>query len=73
MGSGFENTAELKPMKYNQAINGSDGEAWNVEIDNEHGRMVKNKVFEMMQQDDLSAGTEPIIVHGHTRRGAMEA
>ena len=28
VGGGFENTAELRPMKYGEAINGPDGEAW---------------------------------------------
>ena len=36
LGGGFENTAELKPMKYEQAIKGPDAEAWKVKIDNEH-------------------------------------
>ena len=48
VGGGFENTNELKPMKYEQAINGPDGEAWKIEIDNEHDRMVKNGVFEVV-------------------------
>ena len=33
---GFENTNELKPMKYDQAINGPDAEAWKEEINNKH-------------------------------------
>jgi hypothetical protein len=28
IGGGFENTIELKPMKYKDAINGPDGKAW---------------------------------------------
>ena len=43
VGGGFENTAELKLMKYEQAINGPEAEAWKAEIENEHDRMVKNK------------------------------
>ena len=36
VGGGFENTAELKPMnmKYDQAINGPEAEAWKAEIEN---------------------------------------
>ena len=34
VGGGFKNTNELKPMKYEQAINGPDGEAWKVETSN---------------------------------------
>jgi hypothetical protein len=28
IGGGVENTMKLKPMKYKEAINGQDGEAW---------------------------------------------
>jgi hypothetical protein len=49
LGGGFENTMELRPMKYDEAINGPDGEAWKVEIENEHARMVKNEVFEVVK------------------------
>ena len=42
IGGGFENTNELKPMKYDQAINGPDAKEWRAEIENEHDRMVKN-------------------------------
>ncbi len=34
VGGGFENTMELKPMKYEEAINGPDGKAWTKEIEN---------------------------------------
>jgi len=60
VGGGFENTAELKPLKYDQAINGPDTEACKAEIDNEHDRMVKNKVFQVMQCDDLPERAKPI-------------
>ena len=33
-GDDFEHTSELKPIKYNKAINGPDGEAWKAEIEN---------------------------------------
>ncbi len=42
IGGEFENTMELKPMKYKEAINGPDGKAWEKEIENEHDHMVKN-------------------------------
>ena len=32
-GSRFEHTSELKPLKYNKAINGPDGEAWKPKIE----------------------------------------
>ena len=47
-------------MKYNQAINGPDGEAWKEEIKNEHERMVKHKVFEVIDRADLPEGAKAI-------------
>jgi hypothetical protein len=38
IGGGLENTMELKPMKYDEAINGPDGKACEKEIENEHDR-----------------------------------
>jgi hypothetical protein len=46
IGRGFENTMELKPMKYKEAINRPDGKAWENEIENENDRMVKNNTWE---------------------------
>ena len=37
----LEHTSELKLMKYNEAINGPDGEAGKAEIENEHNCMSK--------------------------------
>lgn len=60
LGGGFENTKELRPMKYDEAISGPDGEAWKIEIDNEHNRMVKNEVWDAVRKADLPAGVKPI-------------
>ena len=61
VGGGFENTAELKPMKYDQAINGPEAEAWKAEIQNEPDRMVKkNKVFQEVHRKGLPPGAKPI-------------
>jgi hypothetical protein len=49
IGGGFEKTMELKPMKYEEAIKGPDGEAWAKEIENKHDRMVKNDAWEPMK------------------------
>jgi hypothetical protein len=57
---GFENTMELKPMEYNDAINGPDGKAWEKEIENEHDRMVKNDAWEPVKKSLLSKGTKVI-------------
>ncbi len=34
LGGGFEDTNSLRPVKYNEAINGPDGKAWKREIKN---------------------------------------
>jgi hypothetical protein len=39
IGGRFTNTQELKVMKYHEAINGPDSDAWKVEMKKEHGRM----------------------------------
>jgi hypothetical protein len=60
IGGGFENTIELTPMKYKEAINGPDGNAWEKEIENEHDRMVKNNAWEPVKNSLLPKGTKVI-------------
>jgi hypothetical protein len=36
IGGGFENTAELRPMKYSEAMNGPDKAKWQIAVDEEH-------------------------------------
>jgi hypothetical protein len=60
IGGGFENTMELKPMKYKEAINRPDGKAWEKEIKNEHDRMVKNDAWEPVKKSSLPKGTKVI-------------
>ena len=36
IGGSFDNTSELRVMKYDEVINRPDGEAWKREIKNEH-------------------------------------
>ena len=43
-----------------ESINGPDGEAWQAEVDNEHNRMVKSKVWVAVDKTDLPPGTVPI-------------
>ena len=59
-GRGFENTMELKPMKYKEAINGSDRKAWEKEIESEHDCMVKNDAWELVKKSLLPKGTKVI-------------
>ena len=45
LGGGFTNTNELNVMKYQEAVNGPDGESGKEEILDEHDIMLKNNVF----------------------------
>ena len=60
IGEGFENTMELKPMKYKEAINGQGGKAWEKEIENGHERIVKNGTWEPVKKSLLPKGTKII-------------
>jgi hypothetical protein len=60
IGGGFENTMELKPMKYKEAINQPDEMAWEKEIEHEHERMVKNNAWEPVKKSLLPKGTKVI-------------
>jgi hypothetical protein len=60
LGGGFTNTLELRVMKYAEAINGPDGDAWAEEVDKEHGRMEKNKTWVAVKKTELPPGTIPI-------------
>jgi hypothetical protein len=60
IGGGFENTMGLKPMKYDEAINGPDGKAWEKENENEHDRKIKNNAWEPVKKSLLPKGTEVI-------------
>ncbi len=60
IGGGFTNTQELKVIKYHEAINGPNLDAWKAEVKKEHGRMVHNKVFEPVSLSDLSKNKKVI-------------
>ena len=60
VGGGFENTKELRVMKYDKAVNGPDQVAWKAEVKKEHQQMVSNVVFEAFKMADLPKGTKVI-------------
>jgi hypothetical protein len=60
IGGGFTNTLELKVMKYHEAINGPDGEAWKTEVKMEHQRMLMNGIFKPINVIKLPKGTKLI-------------
>ncbi len=56
---GFENTMELKPMKYKETINGPDEKAWEKKIENEHERMVCVCVISTSSRGELPSEAVP--------------
>jgi hypothetical protein len=60
IGGGFENTMELKPMKYEEANNEPDRKIWEKEIENEHERMVENDAWEPVKKSLLPKGIKVI-------------
>jgi hypothetical protein len=60
LGGGFTNTAELRPMKYNEALHGPDQEKWQTAVDEEHNRMIKFGVWEAIRQRNLKSASKII-------------
>ena len=50
---GFDNTAELKPMKYDEAMNTKDAEGWKVAVKEEWERFGKYNVFQPVKREDV--------------------
>jgi hypothetical protein len=44
-GSEFNNTVELKPMKYDEAMGRPDRQEWNEAVEAEHERFKKHQVW----------------------------
>ena len=57
-GAGFNHTSELHMMNYKQAIASADAAEWQVEVDKEHERMVKNNVWEMVPKSNVPPKTK---------------
>eukprot|EP00957_Ditylum_brightwellii_P029359 2219313-Ditylum_brightwellii.AAC.1 len=57
LGDGFQNTRELKPMKHNEAM-AVDKAGWIKAVEEEHQRMVDNKVWRSMKLRELPKGTK---------------
>jgi hypothetical protein len=60
LGGGFMNTAELRPMKYNEALHGPDQKKWETAIDEEHNQMIKFGVWEAVRRRDLKTASKII-------------
>ena len=53
VGGGFTNTAELKPMKYKEAMKCFDKDLWEEAVKEEHRKFIKYKVFEPVKKEDV--------------------
>lgn len=58
VGGGFGNTNELKPMKFQQAMNTKDKEGWIKAVEEEWNKMKEYNVFEKIPRKDLPKGTK---------------
>jgi hypothetical protein len=58
LGGGFENTNELKVMKFKEAMKGNDAAKWQMAVDDEHGRMTKHSVWQAILRRDLPAAAK---------------
>ena len=52
IGGGFEHTSELKPMKYDEAMQ-KDLEGWSKSVEKEYGHMHDHKVFKTVKIEDV--------------------
>ena len=50
---GFENTKELKVMKFDEDMNGKDRSKWLKVVEEEFGRFEKNRCFEPVERKDI--------------------
>jgi hypothetical protein len=53
LGGGFENTTELHVMTYNEAMAGPDKLKWEAAAEEEHERMLKNKVLTFVRKEEV--------------------
>jgi hypothetical protein len=70
-GGGFENKQELQVMKYDEAINGPDGERWKAKIENEYQQMVHNNVFQTVMIADRHLELRSLTAHGPVKRKVL--
>jgi hypothetical protein len=57
-GAGFNHTTELHVMNYKQAKASADAAEWQVEVDKEHERMVKNDVWDIVPKASVPPKTK---------------
>jgi len=57
-GDGFLDTSELHVMKYKEAMETPEANEWEKAVDEEHKRMVKNKVFKAVPVQEVPEGSK---------------
>ena len=58
IGGGFTHTNELKPMKYDEAMNGPDADKWRKAVEEEKEKMDTNDVFEETSRNNVPKGAK---------------
>jgi hypothetical protein len=58
LGGGFEHTAELRPMKFKEAMATKDKAKWLVAVKEEFDRMQDHKVFKLVAEQDVPKGAK---------------
>ena len=53
VGGGFSNTSELKVMKYKEAMKTKGRDKWANAVEEEHRRMLKNKVWKQVRREEV--------------------
>lgn len=56
IGGGFQNTRELRVMKYNEALLSDDKKNWMKAVEEEYQHIVKSNVFKVVDRCDLPDG-----------------
>jgi len=62
IGGGFENTNELKVMTYQEAMNSKDQVKWRKAVEEEHERMIKNKVWKPVDRSTLPEDAQNCVL-----------
>ena len=60
IGMGINNTHKLKVLDYDGAMGSTDSDKWEESVEQEHERMVKNKVWKLMTLEDASEDVDVI-------------
>ena len=53
IGGGFDNTSELRPMKYKEAMKTKDAKEWQKAVEQEHKRMIERSVWKAVKRQDV--------------------